>query len=234
VWSAFQFAIEHEADVISMSMGWRADMNPNYIGWRRACEFLLKTGIVFVCSAGNTGRDEDVLHIPRNIGAPAICPPPWLHTEQHPGGLASAIACGETDLQDHLITASSQGPGAWEADPFIDYPFKNGGQGLLKPDLCGPGRGSMTCNPEFRIPGELLHTSASGTSAAAATVAGCAALLVQAAKRSGNPVLPQRIQQALEEKAVPIAGQTTKQNNLGSGRVDVFAAYQFGVQQGWW
>jgi subtilisin family serine protease len=236
-WSAFEFAIEHGADVISMSLGWNADKNPNYLGWRWACEFLLKVGIVFICSAGNDASlDEDQgssSHIPQNIAAPAICPPPWRHPAQRPGGLASAIACGETDLKDRLDPESSHGPGAWETDPFTDYPFKNGGQGLLKPDLCGPGRGSMTCNSKFEA-GQELHIPFGGTSAAAATVAGCAVLLVEAAKRFGKPVVPRRIQKALEKGATAIAGQTTKQNTLGSGRVNVLTAYRIGALKDWW
>ena len=232
-WLAFEFAIEHEADIVSMSMSWSLDMQPFYIGWRRACDLLLDAGVVFVCSAGNEGL-EPTFAVPQNIAAPANCPPPWLHPEQKPGGVSAAIACGETDLADVRDSASSLGPGAWETEPFADYLFQNDGQGLLKPDLCGPGRGSMTCNPRFREVGEPLHRPFGSTSAATAVVAGCAALLVQAAKRSGNPVVPQRIQQALEEGAVKIEGQTTKQNHIGSGRVDVFRAYEFGREQGWW
>jgi subtilisin family serine protease len=235
VWSALQFAIDHGADVISMSMGWSAEKKPDYTGWRKTCENLLKAGVIFVCSVGNEGllgeSNGSVFHVPRNVAAPAICPPPWLHPAQAPGGLSATIACGETDLDNHGTPGSSRGPGSWETAPFTDYPFSNSGQGLLKPDLCGPGRGSMTCN---RTGGPSLHIPFGETSAAAAVVAGCAALLVQAAKRSGKPVIPQRVQQAFEMAAVPIAGQTTKQNDLGSGRVDVFAAYQFGVKNGWW
>jgi subtilisin family serine protease len=233
MWSAFQFAIDHGADVISMSMGWSAEKKPDYNGWRGICETLLRAGIVFVCSVGNEGSfgiaEGSVFHVPRNIAAPANCPPPWLHPAQARGGVSAAIACGETDLDSRRTLSSSRGPGSWEAAPFADYPFSGGRQGLLKPDLCGPGEGSVTCG---RTGGPALHIPFGATSAAAATVAGCAALLVQAAKRKG-PVIPEHIQQALEEGAVRIAGQTTKQNNLGSGRVDVLGAYRFGVGH-WW
>jgi subtilisin family serine protease len=235
VWSAFEFAIENGADVISMSMGWSAERKPNYIGWRRACDFILRAGVVFVCSAGNEGQMGQEFDIPYNIAAPAICPPPWLHPAQKPGGLSAAISCGETNLMDEPEPESSRGPGAWEAAPFTDYPLHEGSQALLKPDICAPGRGGMTCNMRFSAhPAEGPHIPFGGTSASAAVVAGCISLLVNATKSSGKPVRPQRIQQALEETAVPIQGQTTKQNNLGSGRVDVFAAYKYGVQQGWW
>lgn len=234
--SAFEFAAEHEADVISLSMGWGADRNPSYTAWRRACETLLTSGVVHVCSSGNEGDlTQGVFKVPHNIPAPAICPPPWLHPDQHPGGRASAIACGETDNSDRLIATSGRGPSAWDAQPYTDYPYQNEKQGLIKPDICAPGYGSKTCNPKFgNGPAASPYKSFGGTSAAAAIVAGCASLLVDAAKRSGKPVRPQRIQEALEETAVPIQGQTTKQNNLGSGRVDVFAAYGYGVEKGWW
>lgn len=236
VWSAFEFATVHGADIISLSMGWNSLLNPNYEGWRRACELLLKAGILLVCSAGNDGPQSGnpPLDVPRNISAPAVCPPPWLHPVQRLGRLSAAMACGETNLQDCPTSGSSHGPGVWDTVPFDDYPFQGGQQGIVKPDLCGPGRGSMTCNPGFRNSGQPLYAPYSQTSASAAVVSGCAALLVDAAKQSGKPVLPRRIQQALETGAVPISGQTTKQNNLGSGRVDVAAAYHFGVAQGWW
>ena len=239
-WSAFQFAIDHGADIVSMSAGWGAHLNPSREGWRVACELLLSASLVHLCSAGNDGdlgyRDDNPFRPPRNIPVPAACPPPWLHPTQTPAGRSSAIACGETDNCDVRVRASGRGPGDWDALPFTDYPYQNGEfQGLLKPDLCAPGAGSETCNWRFGVvPHALPYLHFGGTSAAAALMAGCAALLVQAAKRSEQPVLPTRIQQALEESAVLLEGQTTKRNDLGSGRVDVFQAYRIGLSRGWW
>jgi subtilisin family serine protease len=234
VWSAFRFAIENNADVISMSFGWGPDIS-NYVGWRRACDSLLRAGIVLVCSAGDLGQTGNSA-IPYNVTAPAICPPPWLHPVQKRGGRSAAIACGETDFADDPQPESSLGPGAWETRPFTDYRYAGGKrQGLLKPDLCAPGRGAITCNWKYDgILDEEPYLPFGGTSASTPVLAGCAALLVGAAKRSGKPVLAWRIQEAMERTAVPLKGQTTKQNIVGSGRVDVAAAYGYGVAKGWW
>ncbi len=47
--------------------------------------------------------------------------------------------------------------------------------------------------------------------------------------------MPVRVQEALENTAVRIQGQVhDKQNNFGAGRIDVFAAFNYGKNKGWW
>ena len=61
------------------------------------------------------------------------------------------------------------------------------------------------------------------------------ALPVQACLRSSQSVLPARIQEALENTAVRVDGQShDKENHYGAGRVDVYAAYLYGRQREWW
>jgi hypothetical protein len=53
--------------------------------------------------------------------------------------------------------------------------------------------------------------------------------------RAGKPIVPAYIQEALENTAVRVTGQTKdKENHYGAGRVDVKAAYDYGMSKGWW
>lgn len=235
IWDALEFAIEHKAKVISMSMSWKYPRQPDYPGWRRTCETILAAGVLHANSIGNQGDQLGGYPIPYNIAAPGNCPPPKTHPLQLiSGGLSSAIACGATDDTDALADYSGRGPAAWEAAPYTDYPYQAGAkQGLMKPDVCAPGPGTTSCNWEYSEGGGAQpYMGFGGTSAATPHVAGCLALLAQASGGSINPV---RIQEALENTAVKISGQTKeKENHYGAGRVDVFAAYQYGKSKGWW
>ena len=144
---------------------------------------------------------------------------------------------GATDDLDNLDGPSGKGPVAWDSLPFVDYPFIPGSaQGLTKPDLCAPGVGTTSCSSEFSVGSAVSpYVTFTGTSPATAYVSGCLALLAQACKRSGKPIVAAHIQRALENTAVRIAGQTqAKENNFGAGRVDVYAAFQYGQSMKWW
>ena len=237
-WDAMQFAITNGADVISMSMSWKFPRSPNYPGWRRVCESILAAGILHANSIGNQGHKPATHPIPFNIATPGNCPPPRLHPLQSPrGGLSSVISCGATNDLDQLSTTSGRGPAAWEDRSFNDYPWDSGrDDGLIKPDVCAPGPGTTSCNWKFASGGSAsAYRSFSGTSAATPHVGGCLALLAQACKKAGKPIIPARMQEALENTAVRVVGQLVdKENHYGAGRVDVYAAYEYGQNRGWW
>ena len=239
VWKCLEFAISEGADVISMSISWKYPRNPDYPGWRRVCETILAAGIVHANSIGNQGGDTIGFPIPYNIATPGNCPPPWLNPAQTPhAGKSSAISCGAVDISDNLAYYSGRGPAAWELGSYMDYPY-DGGQdaGLVKPDICGPGPGTSSCNWLYdpQNPNTKPYSGFGGTSSATPHVAGCLALLVSACKSGGSPVIPARIQEAVERTAVKVQSQTyDKENHYGAGRVDVFAAFQYGIEKGWW
>ena len=238
-WKAFEFAIDHGVQVISMSMSWKYPSNPNYTGWRRACEALAAAGILHANSIGNQGDQLSTHPIPYNIATPGNCPPPRLHPLQTPvGGMSSAIGCGATDNADRLAGYSGRGAAEWNAAPYADYPYQGGARpGLIKPDVCAPGPGTTSCNWQYTPESTQAtpYSSFGGTSAATPHVGGCLVLLAHACMKAGKPIVPARVQEALENTAVRMPGQTRdKENNFGAGRVDVYAAYKYGRDKGWW
>ncbi len=241
-WRALEFAMARRVQVVSMSMTWKNSAGPNYPGWRRVCESILAAGILHANSTGNQGAVSTAgpLKLPFNIGAPGNCPPPRLHPLQSaPIGadphVSSVVSCGSTDDADRLLGSSGRSPCAWESGIYTDFPFAAGTRpGLIKPDVCAPGSATDSCNWRFQQSGKP-YVSFNGTSSATPHVAGCMALLAQACIRSGNPIVPARVQEALESTAVRIPGQVRdKEINFGAGRIDVFGAFNFGKAKGWW
>jgi subtilisin family serine protease len=236
--AGMQFAVDRRVHVISMSMSWKYPDSPAYPGWRRMSETIWAAGILHANSIGNQGTDLSTYPLPYNIATPGNCPPPWMHPSQVPaGGVASAIGCGATDDADQLATYSGRGPAAWEEGPYTDYEYAEGQRpGLIKPDVCAPGPGTISCNWRYTLDaGAPAYVPFGGTSAATPHVAGCLALLAHACIRSGTPVVPARVQEALESTAVRISGQTrAKENHYGAGRIDAYEAFKYGVTRGWW
>jgi subtilisin family serine protease len=228
---AIEFAIQRGADVVSMSL--TVKNQTNLVGWRRACNTLRSARVCHASSSGNEGMNL-AFPVPRNIGPPGNCPPPWLNPAMPARtGLSSAVTCGATRRDERRIGISGLGPAQWNVGAFSDYPNP---PGLVKPDVCAPGAETPTCNGHFGSnPAAAPYRDFGGTSGATPHVAGAMALLVQATKRANLDPDPARILEALESTAVRIPNQTqAKQNHFGAGRIDVFAAFEFGRQRGWW
>lgn len=241
---AIDWAIQAGASVISLSQSTPHGLRTlsDLEIWRRYTE-RLPQDVVFVASAGNNGdRAQD--EIPDNVGAPGCCPASWLHPDQGAGsgGLGGVCTVGACDLIGKTLwPLTSRGPFDWSKSEFKDYAASTGpSRGLIKPDICAPGTlvrtvtGRAAANPstlaEFRA-----------TSAATPQVAGCAAILIEATRKAGQPVMRSRLEEALQMSAAPFDGQPLnslgtpkKQNGFGAGIVNVRAAFDYGQQRGWW
>lgn len=211
VWSAIQFATEHGAHVLSLSLGWRHIWNPDRASWRNAMDNALAAGVIAAVASGNEGGGS----APHNVRTPGDIPAPWRNPGQPDTGSRSAVVTiGATDVSDNLAGFSSRGPVTWQdISPYHDYPY-NPETGLITPDVCAPGVNVKS----------LSHSNTSGyavmsgTSMAAPGAAGVMALVL-----SKNPWLkPEQLSQILEETALALT--PVKSNTYGAGRINGLAA----------
>lgn len=217
-WSALEFCIEHEVNVISMSLGWLHAWGPNRQVWRNNMNNVLAAGIVASIAAGNEGDDLYSYPVPDNIRTPGDCPPPWLHPDQTlSGGISAVITVGATNNYDGIGGFSSHGPVTWESvSGYNDYAYQPE-IGLIRPDVVAPGVSIKSIDYSSNY-GYLDGWD--GTSMATPCNAGVIALML-----SKNPLLsPAEINQILEENAEPLS--TEKSNIYGSGRIDALASIE--------
>ena len=213
--SGVEFSIENDADLLSLSLG--ASFSNTYTdGIYRSCfTHLLEFDILAVVAAGNDRTKMDEYPVPRNINAPANCPPPWLHPDQqvNPGGLTCVVAVGAVDYFEGMYTNGSKGPVTWTDTQFNDYPY-NPNIRLIRPDICAPGVSIVSLD----YSSENGHTSMNGTSMATPCVAGIMCLMLE----KDPSLTPADICRILETTSVKLS--ETKSNKTGTGRVDALAA----------
>lgn len=217
---AIQFAVEHGADLLNMSLGWPYPDPEVKLMCRQACENTLAAGIVASVAAGNVRDLLYLVPIPHNIYTPGDCPPPYLHEDQmvNPGGVSCVISVGAVDYNDTITYFSSVGPSTWtNVALYNDYPYNPESPteiGLIRPDICAPGLNIKSLDYH----NDNGYCLMDGTSMATPCVAGTIALML-----SKNPELtPEQIDEILERTAVPLS--THKSNDFGSGRIDALAA----------
>ena len=217
---AMQFALDHGANVLNMSLG-QPLPNPSVkLMLRQACDNTLAAGVVAAVCAGNTRQLQMLAPVPNNIWSPGDCPPPYLHEDQlvNAGGTSCVICVGAVDNNDVLGSFSSEGPSTWtDVTQFNDYPYISGSPtqiGLIRPDVCAPGVNIKSL--DFNTSNGYCLKS--GTSMATPMVAGTIALML-----SKDPELtPAQIDEILENTAIPLSSH--KSNDFGSGRIDALAA----------
>lgn len=222
---AWQWLVTVGADIIQQSWSAKYPNSPLYSQHRQASETLAAAGVFHANSCGNQGNQLGTYPIPFNIPAPANSPPPWLNPNQTlTGGLAGVLAVGSTDSGDNLSASSGRGPATWKSTlhpnipPYNDY-WYNPEMGLLKPDVLAPGVSVKSC----LYTNNSGYTTMSGTSMATPHVAGAMALLLDY-----DPNLSLiMMQRALELSAVDLGTVTGKENHYGAGRIDVYAALQW-------
>ena len=217
---AMQFALEHGADVMNMSLGQPLPDAAVKQMLRQACDNTLSAGVVASVCAGNSRQIQMLAPVPYNIWSPGDCPPPHLHEDQlvNAGGTSCVICVGGVDFNDIIGGFSSEGPSTWsDVAQYNDYPYASGSTtniGLIRPDVCAPGVNIKSLDWNTTN-GYCLK---SGTSMATPCVTGTIALML-----SKDPELtPAQIDEILERTAIPLS--THKSNDFGSGRIDALAA----------
>lgn len=217
---AMQFAVEHGADVLNMSLGQPLPDASVKLMMRQACNNTLAAGVVAAVCAGNSRQIQMLAPVPYNIWSPGDCPPPHLHEDQmvNAGGTSCVICVGAVNSNDAIGEFSSEGPSVWtDVSQYNDYPYSSGSStniGLIRPDVCAPGVNVKSLD----INSTNGYCLKSGTSMATPCVAGTIALML-----SKNPELtPEQIDEILERTAVPLSAH--KSNDFGSGRIDALAA----------
>ena len=217
---AMQFALEHGADVLSMSLGQPLPDSSVKLMMRQACDTTLAAGVVASVCAGNSRQIQMLAPVPYNIWSPGDCPPPHLHEDQmvNAGGTSCVICVGAVDFNDAIGSFSSEGPATWsEVAPYSDYPYSSGSStniGLIRPDVCAPGVNIKSL--DFSTTNGYCLKS--GTSMATPCVTGTIALMLS----KDHELTPAQIDEILERTAIPLS--THKNNDFGSGRIDALAA----------
>ncbi|TVQ15197.1 MAG: T9SS C-terminal target domain-containing protein [Bacteroidetes bacterium] len=216
VWAGIEFAVEHGAQVLSLSLGWPYSANPDRAAWRTVMVNAMNAGVIAAVAAGNEGQGGfGTQPPPNNIRTPGDCPGPWSHPDQlAAGGNSAVVTVGATTDTDEVASFSSIGPVTWQnVAPFNDYELEDN-TGLLAPDVVAPGTQIVSLSHASNTG----YVSMSGTSMAAPAVAGLMALMLEK-----NPLLtPAEISRVLEESALAL--DEGKNNQSGSGRIDALAA----------
>ena len=217
---AMQFAVEHGADVLNMSLGQPLPDSGVKFMLRQACDNTLAAGVVAAVCAGNSRQIQMLAPVPYNIWSPGDCPPPHLHEDQmvNAGGTSCVICVGAVNFNDAIGDFSSKGPSTWnDVAQYNDYPYSSGSStniGLIRPDVCAPGVNIKSLDWNTTN-GYCLK---SGTSMATPCVAGTIALMLS----KDHELTPSQIDEILERTANPLS--VHKSNDFGSGRIDALAA----------
>ena len=219
VCSGIEFAIEHGADVLNMSLGFPNASNSTREALRQTYENALEAKVAIVTAVGNDGMLNLTFPVPNSVRVPGGCPPPWLHPDQqaNPGGLSACIAVGAVNSSNNVADFSSRGPFTWQTTAYEDYPYLPGREiGLIRPDVCAPGVNIVSCSNK----NSGGYASMDGTSQATPCVTGVICLMLQ--KKSH--LTPAQICEALETTATKLS--ETKSNETGSGCVNALLALE--------
>lgn len=197
---AYQYAIEHGADILSMSFSLPNLGNLRGF-WRMMSDHAVASGLVLVGGAGNFRATQPI---------------PVQH--QSPKDVPSVISVGGIDTLNVLVPFSSMGPAEWSSVALYgDYPMPNG---IMKPDLVAfPGAGFPVLGLEDSGYIDTDEIRIRGNSFSGPQVAGIAALIL-----SEYPSMSVwRLREIIESTAHDL-GSPGKDNMFGYGLADAYAA----------
>lgn len=211
--SGMEFAVEHGAQVLSMSLGIKNSSVSERTMLRQTCVNTLEVGVIASVACGNEGGSA-ANPIPNNVRVPGSCPAPWIHPDQqvNAGETSCVVSVGAVANNNTVAGMSSRGPVTWQETSFGDYPY-NPGIGLIRPDICAPGVDVVSLDKDTNG-----YTKKTGTSMAAPCVAGVMCLMLS----KDNTLTPAEISMLLETTAEKLS--ETKNNDTGSGKVNALAA----------
>jgi subtilisin family serine protease len=196
---AFEYALDHDADVISMSFS-IPGLGQARALWRLMCEHASAAGMACISGAGNFQQNQP---IPVQIRIPE--------------GIPCVICAGGVNPDRSLPRFVSLGPVEWASVKLYgDHPMPGG---LIKPDVCaypGPNIALIHQGDAGYLP---PANGKRGNSLSAPHVAGACALML-----SVNPDLhPWQLQALLQRTAedIPPAGKDPK---TGAGLMNIHAA----------
>ncbi len=206
-WDGMDFALDHDADVISMSLGWWSETNNQKATWRDNFEVLDAAGIISCVAVGNERGWWD-------IRTPGNCPSPWEHPDETGvGGRGGVISCGATDILDNYATFSSEGPVYWDNVPgYWDWDTP----GMLCPDVAAPGVNVKSCANNDN---DGYFDGWNGTSMATPHVAGTVALMLS----KNMELTPEEVDEILQTTAYD-RGPVGKDNDYGAGIIEALDA----------
>ena len=214
--AGMEWAIEHNADVLSLSLGVPNATISEKTLLRNTCVTAMELGVVASVACGNEGNMQWMNPIPDNVRVPGSCPPPWLHPDQadvNPGGLSCVVSVGAVNYYDAAADFTSHGPVTWQSTDYADYAYQPG-IGLIRPDVCAPGVNIVSLD----FASNDGFATMSGTSMACPAVAGTMALMLE----KKPDLTPAEICMILETTAQQLT--PNKSNVTGSGRIDALAA----------
>lgn len=221
---AVQFALDHDADLLSMSAGF-PDPNNFIKDWsRQTAGNLYAAGIPWIVAAGNgdlydsEGDGDYHYTIPQDIYSPADVPPPWNPRDgngNYGGGENAVIAVGAVNQDSSRASFSSYGPTEWNTLNYNDYPYP---PGLMKPDIAAPGGTPGITSLDYSTNDGYI-SGWQGTSMACPHVAGVVALMLQK-----NPDLTIAMIDSILETTAYDLGAPGKDNYYGSGMLDALEA----------
>lgn len=199
---ALEYAIEHGADVATMSFSLPGLGNVRGL-WRLMADHATAAGLVLVSGAGNFQQSA-----PSGV------------QQRIPEGIPSVVSVGGVDRSLELLPYSSLGPVSWSSVAlYEDHPS------LTKPDVAAfPG-------PDFPLiraggAGYLDPGGRQGNSFSGPHAAGVAALVL-----SANAELPAwEVKRILESTARDLPPEG-RDNRTGAGLLDAFAAVREAIRR---
>lgn len=203
IW-AVDWAIEHDADIISISIGgsFSDDIlgNSGKYATSLAVDSAVDAGISVVVAAGNYG--------------------PAISTITIPGDSAKAITVGNiydngtfTQSDDAISSDSGRGPV---------------GFGRLDPDIVAPGTGinSTVPNGSCELCNISRYKTASGTSMATPHVSGVIALMLEQSRNNGIDLTPADVRKIIMSSVVDVSGKVF---DVGAGEINAINALTYNL-----